>query len=290
MISSLSNGKVTIEVNSVGAELWSIKKANETFDYLWQGDSTYWTGRSPVLFPNVGAVKNNVMRVEGKEYPLGNHGFPRKLEFELKEKSESKLTYAFTYDEDSLQMYPFKFILELTYTLIDTTVRIDYKVINTDNKTLYFQLGTHAGFNLPMEDGLTFDDYYLEFDQVENSRRLYFDAANLLVSNKDSEGLSGTKYPLNFDLFKEGACIFRHIQSSKITLKSDKNDRNVSLEFNKFPYLGIWQKQGAPYICIEPWYGISDTDDYCGEFKDKEMMLSLEKTKEYMCYLAITVF
>jgi len=289
MISTLSNGNITIEVNSIGAELWSIKKANDSFEYLWQGDGTYWTGRSPVLFPNVGAVKNNVMRVDGKEYPLGNHGFPRKLEFELKVKSDSVLTYIYSYNDESLQMYPFKFTLELSYTLIDTTVTIDYKVTNLDNQAIYFQLGTHAGFNCPMAEGLSFNDYYLEFDASEKSRRLYFDAANLLVSNKDSEGLDGTKYPLSFDLFTEGACIFKHIHSSKITLKSDQDARQVTLGFNKFPYLGIWQKQGAPYVCIEPWYGISDADDYTGEFKDKEMIIALEEKNVYDCQLTITV-
>lgn len=289
MISTLSNGKISIEVNSVGAELWSIKKMKDTFEYLWQGDGTYWTGRSPVLFPNVGAVKNNVMRVDGVEYPLGNHGFPRKLEFELLESTSDTLVYAYTYDDDSLKMYPFKFILELSYTLSDMTVAIDYRVKNLDDKVMYFQLGTHPGFNCPLNKGLAFDDYYLEFDQEEKSRRLFFDAANLLVSDKDVDGLDGTKFPLNFDLFQEGACIFRDIKSSSIVLKSDKDSKSVTLNYNKFPYLGLWQKQGAPYVCIEPWYGVSDLDNYTGDFKDKEMIISLDEKKQYECQLTITI-
>lgn len=289
MISTLSNGKISIEVNSVGAELWSIKKVDDSFEYLWQGDATYWAGRSPVLFPNVGAVKNNVMRVAGVEYPLGNHGFPRKMEFELVKADQQKLVYAFTYNEEALSMYPFKFVLELTYSLSEYSVVIDYAVKNMDDQVIYFQLGTHAGFNCPMEDGLTMDDYYLEFDKEEKSPRYFFDAANLLITGKETRGLDGTTYPLNFDLFKEGACIFKNIQSSTITLKSEKSDRAVALEYNKFPYLGVWQKHGAPYVCIEPWYGVSDPDNYTGEFKDKEMMLSLEEKGTYTCFLKITV-
>lgn len=289
MISTLSNGKISIAVNSVGAELWSIKKTDDSFEYLWQGDGTYWTGRSPVLFPNVGAVKNNVMRVDGVEYPLGNHGFPRKMEFELVNSDEYKLVYAYTYNEESLTMYPYKFVLELTYSLSEYSVIIDYAVKNMDNKVIYFQLGTHAGFNCPMADGVGFEDYYLEFEQSEKSRRYFFDAANLLITGKDTDGLEGTKYPLNFELFKEGACIFKDIKSNSITLKSDKNNRSVVLNYNKFPYLGVWQKYGAPYVCIEPWYGVSDPDNYIGEFKDKEMMLSLNENGTYECFLKITI-
>lgn len=289
MISTLSNEKISIAVNSIGAELWSIKKVNDAFEYLWQGDEAYWTGRSPVLFPNVGAVKNSVTRVDGVTYPLGNHGFPKKEEFKLLESSEDTLVYEYRYNGESLKMYPYRFALQLAYTLVDTTVAIGYTVRNLDNKTIYFQLGTHPGFNCPMNDDLAFSDYYLEFNESEKSRRLFFDAANLLISNKETEGLDGNTFELSHDLFVEGACIFRDIKSTSITLKSDKDSRAVTLSFNKFPYLGVWQKHGAPYVCIEPWHGISDLDTYTGEFKDKEMIIALEKKEEYLCRLDITI-
>lgn len=289
MISTLKNNEIAIEVNSQGAELWSLKKANDTFEYLWQGDATYWTGRSPVLFPNVGAVKDNKMTVDGKVYPLGNHGFPRKMAFELIEKNDSSLTYSFTANDETKAMYPFNFELLLTYSLEASCVTIDYKVKNLDTKEMYFQLGTHPGFNCPMQEGLEFDDYYLAFNKEETANRLFFDDANLLITNKEEAGLSGNTMALKHDLFYEGAAIFRNLNSNEVTLKSDKNDRFVKLSYNKFPYLGVWQKPDAPYICIEPWHGISDEDTYVGEFKNKEMMLNLEADKEYDCFMKIEI-
>ncbi|MGL1891606.1 MAG: aldose 1-epimerase family protein [Spirochaetaceae bacterium] len=289
MITKIQNDKVSIEVNSIGAELWSLKKSGDDLEYLWQGDGTYWTGRSPVLFPNVGAVKGNKMKVDGVEYPLGNHGFPRKAEFELIEGTETKLVYSYKSNDESLKMYPFRFELILSYSLNDKGVSIDYTVKNLDTKEIYFQLGTHPGFNCPLDSELKFDDYYIEFNKSEDSRRLFFDQDNLTITNKDEDGLNGNKMPLKHETFYEGAAIFKDINSNEIALKSDKGSRFVKLSFNKFPALGVWQKPDAPYICLEPWHGISDDDNYTGDFKDKSMIITLDKAKEYNCEMTIEI-
>lgn len=289
MITTISNEHITIEVNTLGAELWSLKKTGEDYEYLWQGNPEYWTGRSPVLFPIVGACIHSEMKVDGELYPIGNHGFSRKTEFQLIQSDDSKLVYQLVSNEDTLKMYPFKFDLRLTYTLEGSQVIIGYEVINTDHNEIYFQIGTHPGFNVPMDEGLNFDDYYISFDVEESARRHFFDGDNLLVTNKDEDGLKGRQMALKHELFYEGATIFRGINSKELILKSDKGQRQVKLSYDKFSYLGVWQMKDAPYVCIEPWTGISDPDNYTGEFKDKEMMMSLDVGKDYSCYLAIEI-
>ena len=289
MITKISNDKITIEVNTLGAELHSLKRTGDDYEYLWQGNPEIWASRSPLLFPIVGAVKNGQMKVDGKHYPIGNHGFAKISEFELKSSEESQLVYQLISNEDTLKMYPFKFELSVAYTLKESEVMISYEVRNLDTKEIFFQLGTHPGFNCPMEDGLKFEDYHISFNKEESARRHFFDGANLLVTNKDEEGLNGKEIGLNHSLFYEGAAIYRGIESKELILKSDKGSREVKLSYDKFSYLGIWQKKDAPYICIEPWTGVSDRDDYEGEFKDKEMMMSLGVKQSYQCKMGIEI-
>ncbi len=187
-------------------------------------------------------------------------------------------------------MYPFDFELLLSYSIDATCVTIDYTVKNLDTKEMYFQLGTHPGFNCPMNEALKFDDYYLELNEDEEAKRLFFDDANLLITDKEEAGLSGNTIALNHEMFYEGAAIYRNLKSNEITLKTDKDNSFVKLSYNKFPYLGgVWQKPDAPYICIEPWYGISDEDNYEGEFKNKEMMITLDTDKVYECFMKIEI-
>lgn len=289
MINRIQNKNISIEVNSLGAELWSLKKIGSDFEYLWQGDKTFWGSRSPVLFPTVGAVKNSKFKVDGVEYPLGNHGFALKSEFVLIEETDTKLVYSLKSNDEIIKMYPFKFELLLSYSLNATTVEINYTVKNLDTDEIYFQLGTHPGFNIPLDNNLKMNDYYIEFNKSEDCKRLFFDKANLTVTNKDAPGLNGLKMNLKHETFYEGAAIFKSINSDELILKSDKGDRFVKLAFNKFPALGVWQKPDAPYICIEPWHGVSDDDDYTGEFKDKDMIITLDKSKEYNCFMTIEI-
>lgn len=289
MINKIQNNKISIEVNSFGAELWSLKKVGNDFEYLWQGDTKYWGNRSPVLFPTVGAVKNSKYRIGDKEYPLGNHGFALNSEFTLIEESETKLVYSLKTNEEIKKMYPFNFELILSYALDESSVKIQYTVKNLDTQNIYFQLGTHPGFNMPLDSDLKFDDYYIEFNKKEQCNRLFFDKANLTITNKDEDGLEGQKLNLKHEIFYEGAAIYKNINSDQLVLKSDKGARFVKFSFDKFPALGVWQKPDAPYICIEPWHGISDDDNYTGEFQDKAMIITLDKNSDYNCFMNIEI-
>ena len=286
----LKSSVATAEIQATGAELISFKKTSDGVEYIWNGDAAYWTGHSPVLFPIVCAVNNGEIKVDGKAYPLKNHGFVRHNEFELVEATESKAVYRHTYNENTLTMYPFKFDLFITYTLVDSTLTISYKVDNVDNQEIFFQLGTHPAFNCPLDEGGQLQDYYLEFEQPETLERLYMNKSNLLISGKSDVIVKEEQIlPLSHEMFEEGALVFRNIKSQQIALKSNQSSKSVVLSYENFPYLGVWQPINAPFVCIEPWHGIADADNFTGELKDKEMIISLSPGKSFESSLTIEV-
>lgn len=290
MIKSLKNEKINIKVKSLGGELTSLKKNNSEQEYIWTGDSKFWAGQSPVLFPIIGSLSGGSMMVDGTSYSMGNHGFARREEFQLIEEKENKLVYSLKYSDKTLAMYPYKFELQLIYTLDNSSVKISYRVINLDEKTIYFQLGTHPGFNCPMKENLDLSDYFLEFSQTETANRYYCDAGNLLIENREELFIENSnKLKLNYEMFYEGAHLLRDIKSEDITLKSEKDPSFIKVSRENFPYLGIWQPKDAPFLCIEPWHGLAEPAGFNGHFSEKELIVSLEKGKVHSASLTFTV-
>ncbi|WP_307589684.1 aldose 1-epimerase family protein [Paenibacillus wynnii] len=277
-------------MKSIGAELISFKKEENGVEYIWNGDTQYWTGHSPVLFPIVCAVNNGEIKVDGKSYPLKNHGFVRHNEFELVEASESRAVYRHTYNETTLEIYPFKFDLYITYTLEGNKLEIDYRVDNIDEQEIFFQLGTHPAFNCPLDEGGHIQDYYLEFEQKETLERLFMNKSNQLISGKSEVVLENEHIlPLSHEMFEEGALVFRNVNSHRVALKSKESTKSVVLSYENFPYMGVWQPKNAPFVCVEPWHGIADADNFTGELKDKEMIISLNPGERFKSSLTIEV-
>ncbi|MDQ0194660.1 galactose mutarotase-like enzyme [Paenibacillus wynnii] len=243
-----------------------------------------------MLFPIVCAVNNGEIKVDGKSYPLKNHGFVRHNEFELVEASESRAVYRHTYNETTLEIYPFKFDLYITYTLEGNKLEIDYRVDNIDEQEIFFQLGTHPAFNCPLDEGGHIQDYYLEFEQKETLERLFMNKSNQLISGKSEVVLENEHIlPLSHEMFEEGALVFRNVNSHRVALKSKESTKSVVLSYENFPYMGVWQPKNAPFVCVEPWHGIADADNFTGELKDKEMIISLNPGERFKSSLTIEV-
>lgn len=291
MCKILKNELAEVKIKKFGAEVVSFKKIENDCEYMWDGDEKEWSGHAPVLFPIVCAANNGEIKVDGQIHKIGNHGFVRKSDFELIEESDTKAVYRHSYDESTLEMYPFKYNLYITYTLEDTKLHINYKVENVDEKEIYFQIGTHPGFNCPLGKDGKFEDYYLEFDSKENLERLYMNDANVLITGKSQTVLENDNIlPLTRELFKDGALVFKNIKSRKIQLKSKVTDKSVIVSYDdKLNYLGLWQAKNSNFVCIEPWHGIADTDDFTGEFKEKEMIIGLETGKIYEVDYSIAI-
>lgn len=287
----LENENIKISANTLGGELANLMNKKNSTEYLWNGDEAYWKYHSPILFPTVGKVLNGKYLVEGKTYELPQHGLARTREFNMVEKDDNHIVFELLYSEDTLKIYPYKFSLKLSYELLDNGVKVGYNVTNLDDKDIYFSIGGHPAFMCPIEDGEKFDDYYFEFNKLEN--------ADIMELNADTGYFSGVTKQyfhnenivnLSLDLFKDDALVFTNLKSNLITLKSKNHDRSLAMDFSGFPYLAIWTKPtGAPFVCIEPWYGHSDYQDFKSEFKDKAGIEKLEIGKSFTASYSLFV-
>lgn len=290
MIYSLENSSIKITASTHGGEIHSLTSKNDGTEYLWNGNPEYWKYHAPILFPIVGKVVNSKYRVNGKIYELPQHGLARTSEFLLVSQTEDEIVFELTYSEESLKVYPYKFSLKSTYKLEDNSVNITYSVKNLDDKKIYFSIGTHPAFMCPISNEDKLDECYLQFNEKETSKRKLLTGEGYL-SHDESECLNSTDIlMLSKELFKDDALVFDDLKSDKITIRSRNNDKALIVDFEDFPYMGIWApKSGAPFVCIEPWFGHADYYDFEGEFSEREGTISLETNKEFSCTYKVTV-
>jgi len=274
LTTTISNSNLTAQIKHLGAELFSLKN-NQNKEYIWEGNPTFWGKHSPILFPIVGSLKNNSYSYNGKQYPLNRHGFAREMEFELIKKSEESATFSLISTLETKKIYPFDFELQICYSLKETKLNIDYKVINKNETTMPFAIGAHPAFALPGN----FEEYNLEFQQDEILN--YYLLEDGLISNTTNElPLKNKQLGLNYHLFEKDALVFKTLESKSITILKKANPI-LKVNFTDFQNLGIWTVVNAPFLCIEPWFGYSDTLDEYDDFSKKEGIQLLQKNETF---------
>lgn len=283
MNTSISNKILTASIKHAGAELFSLID-NQKKEYIWEGNPDFWPKHSPILFPIVGSLKNDTYIFNEKEYHLSRHGFARDMEFQLIEKTESSATFSLEYSEETLQKYPFKFELQIIYKLEDNTLNIGYKVINKGDIQLPFSIGAHPAFALPKE----FSNYSIQFEKEEKLE--YSLLENGLISNAtEILETSNNAVSLNYKLFENDALVFKTLESNSLTILENSKPY-IKVDFEDFPNLGIWTKENASFICIEPWFGYSDTLEKSGDLFKKEGILILEANQTFNTSFDIEIF
>lgn len=282
MNTTISNSTLKASIKSAGAELFSLKD-NQNKEYIWEGNPDFWSKHSPILFPIVGTLKNNTYTANGNEYELSRHGFARDMEFQLVEKTENSAVFSLQSNEETLKKYPFEFELQLIYTLENTSLKIEYVVINKGDSKMPFSIGAHPAIALPE----SFESYSFKFEKEENLQ--YNLLENDLISNK-TETLKTTEnvVPLHYKLFENDALVFKTLESNSLTILENSKPY-VQVDFEDFPSLGIWTKDQAPFICIEPWFGYSDTADNSGDLFQKEGILTLEADQTFHSQFSIKI-
>ena len=290
MIFTLKNDFLTITAHKHGGELHSIKSNKDNTEFLWNGNPEYWKYHAPVLFPIVGKVKDGKYRVDGKTYELPQHGLARVREFEMINQTENTISFELKYSDDTLKVYPYKFSLIITYILEGKTVKTCYEVKNLDNKVINFSIGTHPAYICPIMSNENLNDYYFEFNEKENCDIMPISEEGYIKHERKQYLVNNNIIPLNFDVFKGDALVFDSLKSSKISLKSVNHDKVLTMDFTGFPYMGLWTKAtGAPFVCIEPWYGHADFEDFDGELKDKAGIEKLQIGQKFNSSYTVTI-
>jgi galactose mutarotase-like enzyme len=271
MLYYLQNYNFKVGVESKGAELQHFVKLDEGLEFIWQADPAVWASHAPNLFPIVGELPEGTYTYGDEIFALKRHGFARQKEFELIEQEDDKLVFELKDDEETYQVYPFKFRLLVAYKLENNKLSVTYQVFNGDKKTLYFSIGGHPGFNVPFYEGEYFEDYFIEFEHEETLHRHLLTEQGLQSGDTEKVLEHARVLPLRHSYFEKDALVFKNLNSDKVSLGSRTNQRRVEMTFEGFPYLGIWTKPGnAPYVCIEPWCGIAGRDGETGEIEKKE--------------------
>lgn len=290
---TIENGALKLEINELGAELFSIKDCSSDHEYLWQGDPAYWKSRSPVLFPIVGAIYEGRCQVDGKEYRMNQHGIARHAQFETLKQSDSEVVLSFKSSPETLVHYPYDFELRLAYRLVGRAIVISYEVINPSDDTIYFQLGAHPGFNFAAFDADAPVQGYFKFNDRGDSDTLTLSqiSSGFYIPEKGEVALEDGALAITKATFNNDALIFEDSQTKDISLLDASGKAYIRVSYDA-PVVGLWSKacdSYSPFTCIEPWYGRCDSSGYAGEFKDKDWMQSLASGGSFTTSITIEI-
>lgn len=283
MLYTITNGTYTAQVDSVGAQLISLK-GPEGFEYIWIGDPAYWTGHGPVLFPIAGGLRGGKAKLDGKWITMGRHGFARHAEFELVAQEEDSITLKLTPNDGIREQYPFEFALTITHTLEESGFQTKYTVENTGKKPMPFVIGGHPGFNIPVDEKASYEDYVIRFEKPETQRCPGMVGDKLLdYSQIVLELTEDQEIPLTHELFDHDALVFDNLNSQKVAVVNPQTGKGVEMDISQFPMLGIWSTGDAPFVCLEPWTGCSTLATEGDVFEQKKGMQQLPggEKKEY---------
>jgi len=285
---TVQNNKLKATFNELGAELVSLINLETGEEIMWSGNPDFWGGISPVLFPIVGALKNEQYIFEDNFYELPRHGFARKRIFTVKESSENDVVFELKSDEETLKIYPFEFSLEIKYILFENKLTVSYRVKNMSDKEMYFSLGAHPGFAIDTKDSLNYSNYEIAFsddDQLE----IHPLVDNLISNETKKIELKNRALPLTYELFSKDALVMTTMKSRKLVLRNNKNNRKVIFSFSNFPYFGIWAAKNADFVCLEPWQGIADLENHNQQLTEKFGILKLNQNENWKADWAVEI-
>lgn len=270
---TIGNELLQVRIHPHGAELQSLYHQQHKIEYMWNGDPAYWGKYSPVLFPIVGQLKDNSYTWQGQTYHLPRHGFAREKDFIIESAGATSAVFALYSSEATKAVYPFDFVLRLRYELEGNSLGVSYEVTNTGMGDMYFSVGGHPAFAVPLEKNKSYSDYFIRFSQKEQAPRWLIadgliDAATGFLQNED-------EIPLTHELFYKDALVFKHLHSKETGIYCNTSKHWLTVNIDGFPYLGIWAAKDAPFVCLEPWAGIADSVHHSGLLEEKEGVMRL---------------
>lgn len=287
---TIENQQIKAVIDAKGAELTQLCHKEHNLDYMWNGDPAFWAKHSPVLFPIVGTLKANTYFYKGRSYQLSRHGFARDKQFAVEEQAADTITFLLCDDAETREVYPFTFEFRIRYTLYENSLAVTYKVTNNGKDNMFFSVGAHPAFAIPLVKDTTYTDYYLQFDQFETAPRWPISQDGLIETTPLPLLKQSNRLPLSKDLFQKDALVMKGLGSSIITLRSDKTEHGFRFDFPGFPFLGIWAAKNADFVCIEPWCGMADGVGANQQLEDKEGINKLASCEAFTRTWTVTLF
>lgn len=272
---TLENNDLVVEISPLGAELKRIYGKRSGIEYLWQGSEEFWNRSATLLFPFVGRLDSGKYRYNGNEYDIPCHGFAKDTLFEIKDSGSEHIIFTSQSNESTQNVYPFDFSLEVEYTLSNMCIKENVRVTNTASSDMLFKIGFHPGFNVPLEEGLSFEDYSIAFGGSEIEKRVLSSDKRLdLGYSISAKEIHGNVLKLDHSLFADDALVLSNT-GGKARLASSRSEHYVELLFDA-PWCGIWQTYSdkTPFVAIEPWYNLPGHD---GKIEDLDRMLAINK-------------
>lgn len=272
---TLSSDALTAAINPLGAELWSLKDA-EGRELMTDADPAWWTGHAPILFPVVGRLRHDEYRFDGHNFTMGQHGFARRMAFALVEHEQDHLIFRREPNAETLGIYPFDFRLDMRFSIESGTLHIAATVQNRGERPMPFSLGFHPAFAWPLPYGAPAEAHRILFERPEPApiRRIGAEPG-LIAPERFPSPVAGKILTPTHAMFEGDALIWDDLASRSVTWGAPGTP-NLRIDFPDTPWLGIWQKPGAHYLCIEPWAGMADPAGFTGDISDKPGIMMLD--------------
>jgi galactose mutarotase-like enzyme len=284
---TLRSDDLSADIDPKGAQLSALRD-RQGRDLMWNGDAAVWAGRAPLLFPIVGVLVGGNYRLGSKTYSLPRHGFARNRMFSIDSTTSSTAVFRLTDDDETVRVYPFRFVLDIQFNLSASTLSVTATIRNRGGQVMPASIGYHPAFRWPLPYGQTRESHFMEFatDEPDPVRRL--DSAGLLTPQRHPTPIVQRRLALNDGLFDNDALILDRVRSRAVTYCGAAGPR-LQVSFADAPYLGIWTKPGANFICIEPWHGISDEEGFKGDFHDKLGIETIAAGDSFSTTMAISL-
>lgn len=292
----IENENLICEIDLHGAEVKSLIRKSDGREMMWEADPAYWGRTSPVLFPFVGGVKDKEYRYEGKTYSIGQHGFARDMDFTMESEKEDEVWFRLSETEETMKVYPFRFALRIGYRLEEKALRVMWEVSNPNDKEMYFSIGAHPAFAISSLEGHMLKLYDPEGKPLEQFKNRIFGAGGCVTNRVETVETPDGYLPLSEELFDGDALVIEDRQVGRVDLLNvfgvldSEESKLISVSFDA-PLVGIWSPphKNAPFICIEPWYGRCDADDFDGKLQDREYEMRLEGGETFQAGYTIVV-
>ncbi|WP_099466515.1 aldose 1-epimerase family protein [Konateibacter massiliensis] len=279
----IENERLLLKVNDYGGELAGIYDKKNSRELIWCGDPAVWNRHAPILFPFVGELFNKEYRYENVIYPMTAHGFARDTEFTFDGIKENKIVHSMKSNAKTKKVYPFDFKLEVSHSIVENEVLVEWKLVNTGDKEMLFGIGAHPAFNVPARENEEQKDYYLSFGDKETLGYIHIDKEypTAMYDTVHTLKLTDGKYKIGEHMFDGSTLIFENRQLSEVGIAFPDKTPYVTVQCEGFPYVGVWKKPGASFICLEPWYGRCDNYGFAGELENKMGVQKLEAKEEF---------